>query len=66
MYIIEIKLKKSDEKVKKLMLDNHFSPQNPKIWGEICDICNMGCYNVTITIKNSGTFESDSLFGQIY
>ena len=28
MYIIEIKLKKIDEKVKKLMFDNHFSPQN--------------------------------------
>jgi hypothetical protein len=37
-----------------------------KIWGEICDICNMGCYNVTITSKNSGTFESASLFGQRY
>ena len=30
MYIIEIKLKKSDEKVKKLMFDNNFSPQNPQ------------------------------------
>jgi hypothetical protein len=26
----------------------------------------MGCYNVTITSKNSGTFESASLFGQKY
>jgi hypothetical protein len=33
MYIIEIKFKKSDEKVKKLMFDNHFSPQNPQnLW----------------------------------
>ena len=67
MYIIEIKQKKSDEKVKtKLMFDNHFSSQNPQIWGEICDICNMGCYNVTSTSKNSGTFESASLFGHKY
>ena len=66
MYIIEIKFKKSDEKVKKLMFDNHFSPKIHKLWGEICDICNMGCYNLTITSKNSGTLESDSLFGQKY
>jgi hypothetical protein len=33
MYIIEIKLKTSDEKVKKLMFDNHFSPQNPQNLG---------------------------------
>jgi hypothetical protein len=33
MYIIEIKPKKSDEKVKKLMFDNHFSPQNPQNLG---------------------------------
>jgi hypothetical protein len=33
---------------------------------KICDICNMGCYNLTITSKNSGTFESASLFGQKY
>jgi hypothetical protein len=25
-----------------------------------------GCYNLTITNKNSGTFESASLFGQKY
>jgi hypothetical protein len=30
IFLIEIKLKKSDEKVKKLMFDNHFSPQNPQ------------------------------------
>ena len=63
MYIIEIKLKKSDEKVKKLMFDNLFPH---KVCGKICDICNMGCYNLTITSKNSGTFESASLFGQKY
>ena len=57
MYIIEIKFKKSDEKVNKLMFD--------KIH-KICDICNMGCYNLTITSKNSGTLESDNLFGQKY
>jgi hypothetical protein len=34
MYIIEIKQKKSDEKVKtKLMFDNHFSSQNPQNLG---------------------------------
>jgi hypothetical protein len=33
MYIIEIKLKKSDEKVKKFMFDNHFPPQNPQNLG---------------------------------
>ena len=33
---------------------------------KICDICNMGYYNLTITSKNSGTFESASLFGQKY
>jgi hypothetical protein len=59
MYIIEIKLKKSDEKVKKLMFDNLFPHK-------ICDICNMGCYNLNITSKNSGTFENASLFGQKY
>ena len=63
MYIIEIK---PNEKVKKLMFDNHFPHKIHKIWDEICDICNMGCYNVTITSKNSVTFESASLFGQIY
>jgi hypothetical protein len=26
----------------------------------------MGCYNLTITSKNSGTLESDNLFGQKY
>ena len=62
MYIIEIKLKKSDEKVKKLMFDNHFPPQNPQHLGQNCDICNMGCYNLTITSKNNGTIESDNLF----
>ena len=55
MYIIEIKQKKSDEKVKK----------KTDVW-QICDICNMGYYNVTSTSKNSGTFESASLFGQKY
>ena len=37
-----------------------------KICGKYFDICNMGCYNLTITSKNSGTLESDSLFGQKY
>jgi len=33
MYIIEIKILKSDEKVKKLMFDNLFPPQNPQnLW----------------------------------
>jgi hypothetical protein len=63
MYIIEIKLKKSVEKVKKLMFTIFF---HHKICGKIFDICNMGCYNLTITRKNSGTLESDSLFGQKY
>jgi hypothetical protein len=44
------------------MFDNHFSLQNPKI----CNICNMGCNNLTIKSKISGTLESDSLFGQTY
>jgi len=26
----------------------------------------MGCYNLTISSKNRGTFESASLFGQKY
>ena len=51
---------------KKWCLTIIFPHKIHKIWGEICDICNMGCYNVTSTSKNSGTFESDSLFGQKY
>ena len=44
------------------MLDNLFSPQNPQNLWQNCDICNMGCYNLTITSKNNGTIESDNLF----